>query len=442
MPQLDLADIQGVVLRSYKMPLLRNFVFRIDDAVRVKALLPGLNIQNAECWDAKPEFCINIGFTSDGLRALHVPADTLATFPAEYLQGAAARAAVVGDAGANDPANWIAPFRSTQVHILLSVTAQTCEILDSLSARIRSEWAPAATEIFCGDGTMPADHRAHFGFVDGISQPRVDGVPVQKPDIPGIPEFTDPMPLVPPGSFVLGYESAHPGHLYPMPSPEALGKNGSFAAFRILKQDCFAFENFLDDAAKRTGLDRELVAAKLVGRWRSGVPLALAPEAADQKDVPMDQWNEFDHAEDPAGKRCPLGSHIRRTNPRRAAVAGSGGATHRIMRRGLPYGPPFDPRNPEDGIERGLLGLFICGSLRDQFEFLMKDWVNDGDFAGLGSDRDPIIGNQPPTGGRFKIPGETKPHAVVRGMSSFITTRAGAYFFLPSITGLRYLAAL
>ena len=112
------------------------------------------------------------------------------------------------------------------------------------------------------------------------------------------------------------------------------------------------------------------------------------------------------------------------------------------MRRGLPYGAPYDPGNPEDGIERGLLGLFICGNLRDQFEFLMKDWVNDGDFAGLGTDKDPILGNHPPSGGRFRIPGPTKPATVVRGISTLITTRAGAYFFLPSITGLRYLAVL
>ncbi|MEO8126026.1 MAG: Dyp-type peroxidase [Bryobacteraceae bacterium] len=436
---LDLADIQGVVLRSYKMPFLRTLILRIDDAARVKTLLASLPVRTAECWDAKPEYCLNIGLTADGLKALRIPDETLNSFPPEFLLGAAGRAAAVGDTGVNDPANWIDPFRSTQVHILLSLTGQSHEILETVTAQIRSACSGAATEVFCRDGYAPADHRAHFGFVDGISQPRVAGVPAQKQDTP---EFSDPMDLVPPGAFVLGYESAHPGHFYPMPAPDALGRNGSFAAFRILQQDCFGFENFLDDAAKQTGLDRELIAAKLVGRWRSGVPLSLASEATQQAAVPFDQWNHFDHSDDPAGRKCPLGSHIRRTNPRRSAVAGSGGETHRIMRRGLPYGAPYDPQNPQDGIERGLLGLFICGDLRDQFEFLMKDWVNDGDFAGLGADKDPILGNQPAPGGRFRIPGPTKPQTVVRGMGTFITTRAGAYFFLPSITALRYLAGL
>jgi len=436
---LDLADIQGIVLRSYKMPVLRNLILRVDDAARVKALLSTLPIQTAECWESKPEYCLNIGFSADGLRALRIPDDTLNSFPPEFLLGAVGRAAAVGDTGVNDPANWIEPFRSTEVHILLSLTGQSHEVVESVTARIRGGCQGAATEVFCRDGYMPSDHRAHFGYVDGISQPRVAGVPAQKQDTP---EFTDPLELVAPGAFVLGYESSHPGHFYAMPSPDALGKNGSFAAFRILQQDCYAFENFLDDAARQTGLDRELIAAKLVGRWRSGVPLSLAPEAAQQASVPLDQWNQFDHADDPAGRKCPLGSHIRRTNPRRALVAGSGGETHRIMRRGLPYGSPYDPKNPNDGVERGLLGLFICGDLRDQFEFLMKDWVNDGDFAGLGTDKDPILGNQPPAGGRYRIPGPTKPQTVVRGMSTFITTKAGAYFFLPSITALRYVSAL
>ncbi len=441
-PQLDFADIQGIVLRSYKMPFVRNLIFRIDDAAHMKLVLRemAVRIQNAECWKTKPEFCTNIGFTADGLKALGIPSETLETFPPEFVQGAVARASQVGDTGVNDPANWIAPFNSNQVHVLLTITGQSTETLDSVASKIRAECLGAAAEVSMTDGYLPADHRAHFGYVDGISQPRVAGVPKQTSDSPGNPDFTDPLSLVPPGAFVLGQESGHPGLFYPMPAPDALGRNGSFAALRILRQDCTAFENFLDDAARQTGLDRELIAAKLVGRWRTGEPLALAPDATQK--VTVDRWNDFDHADDPAGKRCPLGSHIRRTNPRRAAVAGSGGETHRIMRRGLPYGPPFDPKNPEDGIERGLLGLFICGNLRDQFEFLMKDWVNDGDFAGLGTDKDPLLGNQPPAGGRFRIPAQGKPQAIVRGIPTFITTRAGAYFFLPSITALHYLAGL
>lgn len=447
-PPLDLADIQGVVLRSYKMARLRTMVWRIDNAARAQECLrhlsdasaPSFVVQNAVAWETKPEYCLNIGFSADGLRALGVADQTMQTFPPEFLEGALGRAAFVGDSGMNDPSNWMAAFNSNQVHILIWLNARTSEVLESVSIRLREEWRGAVTEVFRRDGYLPEDHRAHFGFVDGISQPRVDGVPVQRSDTTTSPDFADPLNFVPPGAFVLGFESGHPGHYYPKPSPDALGNNGSFAALRILEQDCAGFEEFLVECAEKTGLDPELIAAKLIGRWRSGVPLSLAPESGNQSSVPMHQWNQFDHEDDPTGARCPMGSHIRRANPRRGDVAGSGGETHRIMRRGLPYGAPFNPANPHDGIERGLLGLFICGNLRDQFEFLMKEWINDGDFAGLGQDCDPVMGNQPDNGGRFKIPGMTKPHTILRNMKTFITTKGGAYFFLPSMTGLRYLS--
>ncbi|MBC7927859.1 MAG: peroxidase [Bryobacteraceae bacterium] len=449
-PELDLADIQGIVLRSYRMAVLRNIVLRVDDVTRAKSFLRELaeggpqsvRVQNSESWDAKPEYCVNVGFTAEGLKALGMPAETLATFPAEFLAGAVARASEVGDTGPNDPANWIDAFRTSDVHILLTISGASTGAVDAVTKTIRSVGDGAVAEIFTRDGLLPPDHRAHFGYVDGISQPRIAGVPAPKPDASGIPEFTDPMALVPPGAFVLGHESQHPGLFYPMPSPQALGRNGSFAALRILEQDCAGFENFLDEAAKQTGLDREMIAAKLCGRWRSGVPLVLSPASGQPGSVPVEQWNEFDFSNDPAGKLCPFGAHIRRNNPRKSSVAGDGGERHRIMRRGLPYGVPFDPKNPDDGIERGLLGLFICGNLRDQFEFLMKDWVNDGDFAGLGTDRDPVLGNQPSAGGRFRFPVQGKPQVVLRGMKSFITTRAGAYVFLPGLGGLRYLAAM
>ena len=262
----------------------------------------------------------------------------------------------------------------------------------------------------------------------------------------------DVLPQVPAGEFLLGYPSQYADFSYPVPEPAALGQNGSFVAFRILAQDCHGFEQFLTQAARQTGLDRELIAAKLCGRWRNGVPLSLSPHASGDE-IPLDKRNVFDYVpsssvsdafDDTRGYRCPLGSHIRRMNPRSAVVAGGSGLKHRIIRRGLPYGPPYDPEHPNDGIERGLLGLFVGVSLKDQFEFLMSDWANKGSFApGLRDTRDPIIGDNSGSGAAFLIPVEGQKRPIeLSGLSRFVTCRGAAYCFLPSATAIRYIASL
>jgi deferrochelatase/peroxidase EfeB len=236
-----------------------------------------------------------------------------------------------------------------------------------------------------------------------------------------------------------------------VPQPPELGFNGSFVAFRILAQDCHGFEQFLDKAAAESGLDRELIAAKLCGRWRNGVPLAPSPDTSDAG-IPLEKYNSFDYVptetmpdavDDRKGYRCPIGAHIRRMNPRNSTVAGNSGLKRRIIRRGLPYGPPYDPDHPDDGIERGLLGLFIGVSLKDQFEFVMSDWVNKGTFApGLGDTKDPVLGDNSSADSTFRIPVKGQKAIVLTGLSRFVHTRGSAYCFLPSETAVRYLADL
>jgi deferrochelatase/peroxidase EfeB len=264
------------------------------------------------------------------------------------------------------------------------------------------------------------------------------------------PLLPDVLPKAPTGEFLLGYPSQFTDFSYTKPAPDALGVNGSFVAFRILSQDCHAFEEFLKRSAAATGMDAELIAAKLCGRWRNGVPLALAPDDPNAP-VPLEKYNSFDYVptdtvpdavDDRHGYRCPIGSHMRRMNPRNSAVAGGGGLKRRIIRRGLPYGPPYDPSNPNDGIDRGLLGVFIGASLKDQFEFLMSDWANKGTFApGLGDARDPIIGDNSGEGATFMIPRQGQ-KSVPLSLSRFVTTRGGAYCFLPSATAVRYISSL
>jgi len=448
MADLNLADVQGFILRGYRMALVRHFVLQINDMAGAKRFIgdlmsgdPAANpqITTASPWTIKPDYCLNIGFTYEGLSALKLSEASLNSFPPEFIAGSAARAGTVGDIDESAPENWIVGgLKTPKPHMVIFLYAQNTDVLESKTTILRSLFTQqgAVAELSHHDGKALPEDRVHFGYVDGLSQPNIDGMPsTPKPDS---------QPVAPTGEFLLGYHyqfSDKYGYL--VPTPAELGINGSFAAFRILKQEVDAFENFLRDAAPRVGMSVEMLAAKLCGRWRNGVPLVLSPDT-DSPDPPLpsDQLNNYDYEPDDAnGHRCPIGAHMRRTNPRGASIAGGDGHNRRIARRGMPYGPPYDPANPNDGIERGLLGLFINGNLASQFEFLMSIWINKGDFVGLNNMQDPIAGNNSPVDSTFVIPAQGGARKVT-GFPRFVITRGSVYCFLPSVTALKYLARL
>jgi deferrochelatase/peroxidase EfeB len=450
MNDLPLADIQGFIMRTYAMPALRVFVLRVNRREAAGRLLASLAdrshpiaIATAATWQAKPEFCVNIGITHAGLRALGLPAASLDSFPVEYIEGAVGRAPRIGDTGASDPAHWKGGLAGDAVHALTFLFAQSDPALEQATTALRDRFHGdgAFAEISVQDGRALPGNVAHFGYRDGFAQPTIDG---------GLPPLVpDVLPKAPAGEFLLGYPSQYTDFTYPVPAPsDRLGANGSFVAYRVLEQDCAGFEAFLARAAGESGLDPELIAAKLCGRWRNGVPLALSPDTANV-DLPPERYNSFDYVptdavpdavDDRRGSRCPIGAHIRRMNPRHSTVAGNSGLKRRLIRRGLPYGPPYDPAAPNDGIERGLLGLFVGVSLKDQFEFLMSDWANKGSFApGLRETRDAIIGDNAAAASTFLVPRDGQPTIVLSGLARFVTCRGGAYAFLPSMTALRYL---
>ena len=439
-------------MRTYAMDALRVFVLKIAQAPQAGRFLASvaagtpdtIALATAAPWPQKPGYCVNVGFTHDGLAALGVSQASLDSFPEDFRQGAVARAGRIGDTGASAPGNWKGGLATGDVHVLIFLFAQTAAIREQVTTRLRAGFSAGAfTELSTHDADALPGHLSHFGYRDGFAQPTIDGgLPPLLPDV---------LPKAPAGEFLFGHPSQYTDFTYPVPQPAAqLGNNGSFVAFRILAQDCHGFEQFLVDAGRQTGLDPEMVAAKLCGRWRNGVPLALAPQSPDTP-VPIEQFNSFDYVptesapdafDDRRGYRCPIGSHIRRMNPRHSTVAGNSGLKRRIVRRGLPYGPPYDPDHPADGIERGLLGLFIGVSLKDQFEFLMSDWANKGAFApGLKDTRDPILGDQE-TPGTFLLPVEGRKPMEVTGLSRFVTCRGAAYCFLPSATAVRYLSTV
>ena len=294
------------------------------------------------------------------------------------------------------------------------------------------------------DGNPVPTAKVHFGYTDGMTTPTIRGGPEVYP-----PDHQEPCE---PWLFVLREDAAN----YQVPEPRTLGLNGSFAVFKKVETDVIGFEDFLQSNTDR--IDPELLAAKMCGRWRNGVPLALSPDTdSPAGGISPEQLNDFGYVEadgsgDPKGVCCPVGAHIRRVNPRGSPVAGQGlpggsNNSHRLIRRGLPYGPTFDPSEPYDGIERGMLFHFINANIENQYEFVLRRWANDSEFAGgvrlAPKSRDPLIGTQDPAESIFVIPqADGSPPIEVTGLSSFVTTKAAAYLFLPSIGALRLIANL
>jgi deferrochelatase/peroxidase EfeB len=480
---LNLEDIQGTILRAYRMPIVRHFLLKVDMPAAARKLLGRLasgdetdapQITTANDWHVgtepgpgddlaapprcKPDYCLNLGITWPGLLALEVkdrvPSLSFRSFKA-FVEGAAARAESVGDTGANGPSNWIGGFGTGADHVVLTLYAASPEALTGYTDRLSALFVEdrAFHEIWRGDGMALTEmqdgkpvpvSKVHFGYVDGISMTTIRGGPERyKPD--------GQQPCEP-WLFVLLDEAEN----YVVPEPAELGRNGSFAVFKMIRTDVVGFENFLQSQKDR--IDPELLAAKICGRWRNGVPLALSPDTdSPPGGIAPDQMNNFEYVNadgsgDPRGLLCPIGAHIRRVNPRGQPVAGQGqpggsNNNHRLIRRGLPYGPVYDPAKPYDGIERGLMGYFINSLIENQYEFVLSQWVNDSQFAGSvrlnPKAKDPIIGTQDPAESIFAIPQPGGAPAIkITGFSSFTTTQAVAYCFLPSITAIRFIAGL
>lgn len=262
---------------------------------------------------------------------------SLDSFTPEFQQGMAARAVLLGDVGESSPALWEKPLGTPDVHVLLSAISPDTSRRDDLVKRARkaSQHLPGVKAIYRQDAYMLPTGREPFGFKDGISNPAVEGS--------GLPGTTPRERPLKAGEFVLGYLD-ETGALPPLPQPDVLGRNGTYLAFRKLHQRVAAFRQYLREQSS-SAEEEELLAAKIVGRWRSGAPLALSPERDDPV-LGADPGRNNDflyHDADPRGFQCPAGSHIRRANPRDAFKDELIGANrlHRMIRRGTSYGPPL-----------------------------------------------------------------------------------------------------
>ena len=226
------------------------------------------------------------------------------------------------------------------------------------------------------------------------------------------------------------------------PGPRARGpfdRDGTFKVWRKLHEDVATFRTWTTEQAARIGMDEQLLRAKLVGRWPDASPLALTPDRPEPAlGLDPDRVNAFDYSDDPEGIRCPLGAHIRRTNPRCGLASDDAlTARQRIVRRGMTYGPPLAEGAVDDGADRGIFFVAYMADIERQYEFIQANWCNDGDAIHLGHDRDPFVGSAPGDH-KFTIPGDVP--KFVHPLVELVTTRGGEYLWVPSIDGLRRLA--
>lgn len=401
--------------------------------------------------------------SASGLAVLAAPG--LDSLPEEFRLGMKSRASILGDVDQSAPESWVAPFQQ-EIHAMAILASDDPNDLEEEHQHLRRHIAESGvTELGLVDGNTrtPEPGHEHFGFKDGISQPAIAGV------------TSDAKPgedVIAPGEFILGQPSpGEPAEPPPVPAgaysptpppaqpaPPDWTANGSYLVFRRLFQDVQGFKDFVTRTSAENSMTEDLLGAKLVGRYKSGAPLektrgaasGLDPEspeaaAADSPALASDEIDNFDYDQDPDGKLMPRAAHIRKTNPRSAVPPGKDESNrHRILRRGIPYGPeivpgetPYGGGAPVDGQDRGLLFLCYQSSIANGFEFIQSQWANQDNFPHEGDGRDPII-SQDQAEPKFTIPrGEDALHLT---LARWVITTGGEYFFSPSITGIKQLS--
>jgi Dyp-type peroxidase family len=368
------------------------------------------------------------------------------------------------------------------VHALLLLYARTDDEADAWAREVTAALGPHGVEVVHRleleynveeRDKVSNVSREHFGFADGLSQPTPfdpDGAVLTR-DGRAVTECGR-VHGVPLGDLLLGFPNAY-GQVPPGPATSAddagaavlpehrtapgfadLGFHGTYLAVRELRQDVRAFWESMEqgacalrkaDPGDGTAFTAEWLAERVVGRSKDGhllCPGRLRPPTPDQ--VPDNDFL-FLRGEDADrhGRGCPLGSHVRRANPRdglaptdsEAETLLAAANNHRILRRGRKYGPRYDKERPDDK-DRGLLFIGMNTDIARQFEFIQQTWLVNRDFATLRNEQDPLLG----PAGRMTIPAEPFRHAL--HIETFVRLAGGEYFFLPSLPALEYLAGL
>ncbi|MCH8331564.1 MAG: peroxidase, partial [Bacteroidetes bacterium] len=470
-----------------KMESAQFLLLHFNDVTKAKSWLAELadEVTNAKTDIKTLETCVNIAFTNNGVIQLGITRDNMNTFSREFEEGMTTshRQRMFGDFDASDPEKWQwgGPNDKKKFHALLLLYAESEDKMNGLLAGHQNKLNEAQIEVIQNMKTIHLNgQKEHFGFRDGIGQPFLKGVNKD-------PSKHHPANQINPGEFLFGYKNEYGKYTVSpnvtpaqdkngnlkndmnVKSQKDLGRNGSMLVFRQMEQHVKAFWEFMDNEVKKqqianTSDTPEMLASKMVGRWPSGAPLVKCPMHDDPK---LEDFDNFGYAEkDFDGMKCPMGSHIRRTNPRDNLVRNSSKdpkndikssqkfmKRFRIIRRGRAYGQPLssimDPHEmitkPHDGEKRGLHFLCFNSNIGRQFELMQQTWVINPKFAGLYDDPDPIIGH-PGIMGKGSTTTFTEPSIPIRkkvkGIPRFVDIRGGAYFFMPGISGLRFFASL
>lgn len=502
-------DIQGFITSGFGHTYHATYLFlRITDVTLAKNWLTELipQVLTAESWRNNDQPCapgetkppkmypqriLNIAFTFEGLAELRLSDAVLRTFTPEFQQGISAqpRALALGDTENSAPENWqINNPDDDPLHILLILHAGE----DPSDVTAIQDFVNDVTEALQGvevayieGGYRREDDKEHFGFRDGISQPKIsginlydhDGKPIADtlqtgefilgylnefnlyPSVPVVPRNEDPHNILPPYN---NPRHVHP--MYQMAQLKDLGANGTYIAYRKLHQNVATYWEFIADEVKRIDGDISAermiwLASKMVGRSPNGDPLVPNPSNLKHQD-------DFSYADfDADGVSCPFGSHIRRTNPRdmmspldkKESLATV--RKHRILRRGRIYGKPlFDLEMMNDGSpniqletlmnltdddgDRGLHFFSVNANIQRQFEFIQDNWVNNPHFNGMYQNKDALIGDNghPKQNPSYMHIPDSPARLRTKPLPRFVTVLGGAYLFMPSITALRFLA--
>lgn len=495
-PSIDLSDIQGLVRFGFKHHTdAAILLLTVKDSRAAREWLANVNIASAEKLDPVPSTLLQVALTSCGMIELQVPQEIVSSFSDEFIHGMSGdenRARRLGDVGENAPCKWSWGSGNKIPHIAVFLYAMPGKLEDFRRA-IESQLR-AGFEMMDTLDTSPLNEEnptEPFGFRDGLSQPQLDWARERAVKDATRLEYDNLSCL---GEHLLGFPNEY-GRYTPRPLlssardpsrvlPRAeddreqadLGRNGSYLVIRTLQQDVHGFWRKINDYAAGVQTDRETLAAAMVGRTLTGEPLAqllTPPRSVKMKDAAQDV-NTFTFDSDADGSRCPLGAHIRRANPRNADMSPGTSSLlkklirtfgfderarredlvastrfHRLLRRGRGYGESVSLeqalQTTNGHAETGIHFICLGANIQRQFEFVQSAWLMTSKFNGLCDEADPLLGNRLPdfsagATNNFCIPSADGPAQRLTGLPQFVTVRGGAYFFLPGIKALRYLA--